>query len=257
MVMSLMWRCLILVAAALARSNARRSGNPQLKMVVSALQKGDVSFLNDVEAVRYFLDAGWDVNERTRVRNQTILHIAAKHGDPKVVQFLVGRGAHVNIQESDGVTPLMVACMENRPKNVKALLDLSADPTIARKDGLTPLHVATMPSKGNVGNVLLINLLVEHGGADVNAQIPFAAKNDYIIAGNTPLHFAVHNKQKDAIAALTKHGADWDIKNAEGMSAADIGAENGMSRDQFEHLVEARADGVSASFSAVAAAEIA
>ena len=54
MVMSLMWRCLILVAAALA-SNARRSGNPQLKMVVSALQKGDVSFLNEVEAVRYFL----------------------------------------------------------------------------------------------------------------------------------------------------------------------------------------------------------
>ncbi|CAH0363698.1 unnamed protein product [Pelagomonas calceolata] len=32
--------------------------------VVSALQKGDVSFMNDVEAVRDFLDAGWDANKR-------------------------------------------------------------------------------------------------------------------------------------------------------------------------------------------------
>ena len=104
--MVMLWR-LIVAVAALARSDARRSGHLQEKVaaVFLALAKGEFSVLNDVDAVGRLLDGGWDVNKRMGEFGPTILHITAKHGDPKVVQLLVEYGAHVNIQESDGVTP--------------------------------------------------------------------------------------------------------------------------------------------------------
>ena len=103
--MVMLWR-LIVAVAALARSDARRDGLPRHKLdaVTSALAKGDYSVL-DVDIIRGVLDGGWDVNKRMGEFGPTILHITAKHGDPKVVQLLVEYGAHVNIQESDGVTP--------------------------------------------------------------------------------------------------------------------------------------------------------
>ena len=54
LVTMVMWRCLILVGAALARRDARRSGNLQEKVdaVASALDKGEFSVLSDVEAMR-------------------------------------------------------------------------------------------------------------------------------------------------------------------------------------------------------------
>ena len=75
-----MWRCLILVAAALARSDAQRSGHLREKVeaMASALRKGNYSVLSDVEAVRGFLDAGWDTNQRWGERGGTILHFTAQ-----------------------------------------------------------------------------------------------------------------------------------------------------------------------------------
>ena len=53
-----MWRCLIVaVGAALARGDARRSGNLQDKLdaLDAAAHKGDYSFLSDIEAMRGLL----------------------------------------------------------------------------------------------------------------------------------------------------------------------------------------------------------
>ena len=94
-------RCLIVaVGAALARGDARRSGNLQEKIdaVASALNKGEFSVLNDVEAVRDYLDAGWDANKRHGDHGVTLLHFTAAYGDPKVVQLLVEYGADVRGQ---------------------------------------------------------------------------------------------------------------------------------------------------------------
>ena len=267
-----MWRCLIFaVGAALARSaayvpqdelNARNAlasalsleknepsatlpfqstGNEKLDAVGSALVNGDFSVLNDVEAVRILLDHGWDVNRRgakwgegERVAERTFLHLTANH---KVVQLLLERGADVDLVDDHGQTPLMVASRDNRTEIVKVLLESSADATIARKDGLTPLHAAT-----SQGNVMLIELLVKHG-ANVDAQILDGSHEYYNVpndsTGHSPLHIAVKREHKDAIAALTKHGANWDLKAPAPQSyhydsPADIGAANGMSRDQFE-----------------------
>jgi hypothetical protein len=74
----MLWR-LILVGAALARSDARRDcPRDKLEALKSAFQEGDYSFLSDVEAVRGFLDAGWDTNQRWGERGGTILHFTAQ-----------------------------------------------------------------------------------------------------------------------------------------------------------------------------------
>ena len=150
-----MWRCLILaVGAALARGDARRKGNDQdtrrkgndqdkLNAMTSALAKGDFSVLNDVEAVRDILDAGWEPNKQNVENGRTLLHITAWHGDPKVVLLLVEYGADVDLQDfptpwavGGGSTPLLLATWRNRSENVKAFLDSGASPNISGMDGL-------------------------------------------------------------------------------------------------------------------------
>ena len=140
-----MWRCLVVAGAALARRDARRSGNLQEKVdaVASALDKGEFSVLSDVEAMRGTLDAGFDVNERRGKLGGTILHFTAQNGNPKVVQLLVEYGADVDLQDfptpwavGGGSTPLLLATWRNRSENVKAFLDSGASPNISGMDGL-------------------------------------------------------------------------------------------------------------------------
>jgi len=61
-----------------------------------------------LEAVKIFLDAGLDLG-RTNTRGETALHGAADRGADTIVQFLVDRGAELNVKTKQGFTPLDVA----------------------------------------------------------------------------------------------------------------------------------------------------
>ena len=74
-----MWRCLVVAGAALARRDARRSGNLQEKVdaVASALDKGEFSVLSDVEAMRGTLDAGVDASAVAKKKTGFPAHLLA------------------------------------------------------------------------------------------------------------------------------------------------------------------------------------
>ena len=44
---------------------------------------------------------------------ETALHIAASHNHAEMVEYLLSRGADINIQCKDGRTPLMYAAANN------------------------------------------------------------------------------------------------------------------------------------------------
>jgi uncharacterized protein len=61
-----------------------------------------------LEAVKTFVDAGLDLRS-VNTRGETALHGAADRGADTVVQFLVDRGAELNVKSKQGFTPLDVA----------------------------------------------------------------------------------------------------------------------------------------------------
>ena len=55
------------------------------------------------------------------------------------VDFLISKGAYLNVQDTNGCTPLMLAAKGGYIKCVRALLGAGADTSIPDNDGVTAL----------------------------------------------------------------------------------------------------------------------
>jgi len=98
----------------------------------------DAAAKGNIEAVKYHLAAGVDVNANG-YRGFTPLHYAARNGHKEIVELLIAKGADVNVKivsgPSIGNTPLDLAAskMDNFPPKDKAAKKETAD--LLRKHG--------------------------------------------------------------------------------------------------------------------------
>ena len=73
----------------------------------------------------------------------TVLHIASKeNNEPEIIDLLVKSGANVNAQDAEGFTPLHMAAIHGNLKIVKKLVDLEADVNIVTTDGKNAVELA-------------------------------------------------------------------------------------------------------------------
>ena len=73
----------------------------------------------------------------------TVLHIASKkNNEPEIIDLLVKSGANVNAQDAEGFTPLHMAAIHGNLKVVKKLVDLEADVNIITTDGKSAAELA-------------------------------------------------------------------------------------------------------------------
>ena len=73
----------------------------------------------------------------------TLLHIASKkNNEPEIIDLLVKSGANVNAQDAEGFTPLHMAAIHGNLKIVKKLVDLEADVNIVTTDGKNAAELA-------------------------------------------------------------------------------------------------------------------
>ena len=73
----------------------------------------------------------------------TLLHIASeKINEPEIIDLLVKSGANVNAQDAEGFTPLHMAAIHGNLKVVKKLVDLEADLNIVTNDGKNAAELA-------------------------------------------------------------------------------------------------------------------
>ena len=73
----------------------------------------------------------------------TVLHIASKENNElEIIDLLVKSGANVNAQDAEGFTPLHMAAIHGNLKIVKKLVDLEADVNIVTTDGKNAAELA-------------------------------------------------------------------------------------------------------------------
>jgi ankyrin repeat protein len=115
--------------------------------------------------------------------------MAAEDGNIEVVKQHIAAGTDVNAKEEDG-TPLHYAAWNGHKEVVELLIAAGTDVNAKEEDG-TPLHYAAWN-----GHKEVVELLIA-AGADVNA------KDD---DGETPLDWAIDDKQTATADLLRKHG---------------------------------------------------
>lgn len=94
--------------------------------------------INDLEAIKTYLNNGGDVNARNG-HNETPLMLAASHCNLEILKLLIDNGGDVNARDDGGYTPLMWATI---PLVAKILINNGADVNARNNWNETALIVA-------------------------------------------------------------------------------------------------------------------
>ena len=228
---------------------------------------------NDLAAARTLIKSGANVNAKGG-DGSTALLWAANNGSVEMARALVGAKATVDTPNDFGVTPLLQASRVGDAAMVDYLLRAGANASLAHPEGETPLQAAS-----RAGSVQAVRLLLARG-ADVNAAekfqnttaLMYAAaeghaevvdllleanadpnkqghvtaltqrKNaDHPTGGMTALMFAARNGHEAVVRRLAAKGANLNLKNGDGASAAMIAIWNDR-LDMAATLAELGAD---------------
>jgi ankyrin repeat protein len=134
------------------------------------------------------------------------LHIAVmRNMGVSKLEIIVNQGGKVNSVEREGRTPLRIAVDMDNWEAAKYLVGAGSDVFSVARDGQSPAEIA-------LGRGVTAVRAVFSGKAIV-------ARDS---SGNTILHYAARNGNRDLASLLLELGADRSIRNTAGESAADI-----------------------------------
>lgn len=95
------------------------------------------------------------VNTRDVTTGQTALHIVTQRRDLTWMSFLIGRGANVNLRDTQGVTPLQLASNLGFIEGIELLVESKARVDEPNDSGETPLISAVHRRNTAMARILL------------------------------------------------------------------------------------------------------
>jgi|GEM_PF-1952451 len=143
-----------------------------------------------------------DINAQNQLK-KTALHLAAEKAQPRMVEFLVQKGANIHLRDENGYTALHFAAQNGNPTVVLILLSRIADVNAANHLKITPLHLAV-----GKGDIEIARILLQHEYIQVNAAIDQG--------GMTALHIAAINGNRPMVELLLNHNANVHARDRAG-----------------------------------------
>jgi ankyrin repeat protein len=159
------------------------------------------------------------------------IHACAAAGNLSAVRALLDAAPErVDQRDSNGETPLHHAVRRGQYEVMRMLAKRGADVNARSEGDVAPIHVAAI-----AGHAQAVDWMLERG---VAIECPDEA-------GATPLHYAAHGGQEEVITLLLERGADPQLRDGDGLSAADVawGAGRIALAEQLERAVVARTAG--------------
>jgi ankyrin repeat protein len=138
---------------AVLQSKLGESTDPDFRFRNGMTLLSAASGLGKVDAVKYLLEIGADVNigDDSGVRP---LHIAAFSGKVDVVLVLLEAGADLEARDYQGTTPLALAACGDSRETLELLLDQGADMDAKNLYGLSPLGFAVENNKPEMAEII-------------------------------------------------------------------------------------------------------
>ena len=149
---------------------------------------------------------GGNPNVRFGPENRTLLGAAIMDGNSaEVAKLLKHPNIDVNVQGTDGGSPLIIAAAKGHLGIVEMLLHAKAQPWLKDKRGWTALHYASM-EPCHLG---IITALAACPTTDIDQEGSFRGRDT---GGGTALFMATVEGQVDAVRTLLSLGARQDIR---------------------------------------------
>jgi ankyrin repeat protein len=152
--------------------------------------------LNHKDIAEYLVSKGADINvNESNHLDFTPVTWATRNGNKEMVEMFLENGANLQYRTRLGESYLHFAALFDRKELAEFFIERGIEINTAKNGGLTPMHIAVV-----AGNIDIVKLLVQKG-ADLELK-----GND----GGTPLHFAVAAR-KDEIAGFLRQSGAIDI----------------------------------------------
>ncbi|XP_019854767.1 PREDICTED: ankyrin-2-like [Amphimedon queenslandica] len=169
----------------------------------------------DYMIVKLLLQAGVSVDtQNDSFGRKTALHIATILNNTQLVRLLLAANADINIQDTNGITPIAYACEQRNKEMVECCLKNKANPNICDENGKFPLNIAVAKNEIEITAALL------NAGADPNIGIGNESEA-------TLLHWACVHSNNDIVHLLLKANANPNAVTTEGHTPLNTAASMG------------------------------
>ena len=175
----------------------------QKKMANEALKQAIYSGAYDI--AESLLRLGADANYKYNVEGASVLQLASRRGNTKIIDLLLKNGANIEGKDKDGQTALAHAVIAGKSATAEALIKKGADVNTQDIGGNTPLIIASNYTNYALSTQVMRVLLENGAGVDrVNYQ------------GTGALHNAVRSNNPKMVKVLLEHKANVNLRNGFG-----------------------------------------